>query len=180
MPEGRRARRGEPPTASHAARGEHDPDDAAAFAPGNRVPTDYDPDAYAPHPYAPGGFAPDAAALDELAPEEFAYEEDAEERRAPSLPIILFSAASGVAGGVIALFVSYRWLQWGIELSAGLATLSLLLSLGISGAILSAATGSRAAPVNILFSCGVILLALFFLALCLLVGAIFGTLLVQL
>jgi hypothetical protein len=56
----------------------------------------------------------------------------------------------------------------------------LLFSLGISGALLSALTGSRAAPVNILFSCGVILLAIFFLALCLLVGALVGTLLVRL
>jgi hypothetical protein len=96
---------------------------------------------------------------------------------APSLPIILFSAASGVAGGVIGLFITYRWLQWGIELSAGVATLVLLMSLGISGALLSAATGSRAAPVNILFSCGLILLALFFLAICLVGGALIGTLL---
>lgn len=119
----------------------------------------------------------DATGLEE---EFFESEEMAEARRAPSLPIILFSSASGVAGGVIALFVSYRWLQWGVELSAGLATLALLFSLGISGAILSAATGSRAAPINILFSCGLILLAFFFLALCLVVGALFGTLLVQL
>jgi hypothetical protein len=122
----------------------------------------------------------DAVGLDDLEFEAAEPAEMAEERRAPSLPIILFSAASGVAGGVIALFISYRWLQWGVELSAGLATLALLFSLGISGAILSAATGSRAAPVNILFSCGVILLAIFFLALCLVVGALFGTLLVNL
>lgn len=120
-----------------------------------------------------GAFDP----LDDLG--GFETDEEAERRRAPSLPIILFSAASGVAGAVIALFVSYRWLQWGVELSAGLATLALLFGLGISGAILSAATGSRAAPVNILFSCGLILLAVFFLALCLLVGALFSTLLVR-
>ena len=124
-------------------------------------------------------------ATDALGDEDFftdALEAEAlaDRQQAPSLPIILFSAASGVAGGVIALFVSYRWLGWGIELSAGLATLALLFSLGISGAILSSAMGSRAAPVNILFSCGVILLAVFFMALCLLVGAIFSTLLVQL
>ena len=121
----------------------------------------------------------EAIGLDDLDPEAFESDEMAERRRAPSLPIILFSAASGVAGGVIALFISYRWLQWGIELSAGFSTLALLFGLGISGAILSAATGSRAAPINILFSCGVILLAIFFLGLCLLVGALFGTLLVQ-
>jgi hypothetical protein len=96
---------------------------------------------------------------------------------APSLPIILFSAACGVAGGVLGLYVVYSRLQWGIELSAGVATLVLLLSLGISGALLSAATGSRAAPVNILFSCGLILLALFFLTVCLVVGALVGTVL---
>ena len=117
----------------------------------------------------------DASDLDALESYEMAAEQNV-----PSLPIILFSAASGISGGVIALFISYRWLQWGVELSAGLATLALLFSLGISGAVLSAATGSRAAPVNILFSCGVILLTIFFLALCLLVGALVGTVLVRL
>ncbi len=98
-------------------------------------------------------------------------------RFGPSLPIILFSAACGVAGGVIGLYVSYMLLQLGIELSAGIATLALLFGLGISGAVLSALTGSRAAPVNILFSCGLILLALLMLALCVLLGALAGTLL---
>jgi hypothetical protein len=121
----------------------------------------------------------DAYGLEDFDPYVFESAEMAAKRRAPSLPIILFSAASGVAGGVIGLFISYRWLQWGVELSAGLATLLLLFSLGISGAILSAATNSRAAPINILFSCGVILLALFFLALCLLVGALISTVLVS-
>lgn len=97
----------------------------------------------------------------------------------PSLPIILFSAAAGVAGGVIGLFISLRWLAWGIELSAGVATLGLLFSLGVSGAVLSAVTHSRAAPINILFSCGVIVLAVGFLGLCLLVGAIVGVVAVQ-
>ena len=84
--------------------------------------------------------------MDDFDPDDLEADELGERRHAPSLPIILFSAASGVAGGVIGLFISYRWLQWGIELSAGLATLLLLFGLGISGAILSAATGSRAAP----------------------------------
>lgn len=122
----------------------------------------------------------DAFGPDDFDPDALVPEEVTAEQSAPSLPIILFSAASGVSGGVIAFFVSYRWLEWGVELSAGLATLALLFSLGISGAILSALTGSRAAPVNIFFSCGVILLAIVFLALCLLVGALIGTLLVRL
>lgn len=122
----------------------------------------------------------DALSLDDFDPDAIESEEEAAQRSAPSLPIILFSAASGVSGGVIGYFIASRWLEWGVELSAGLATMALLFSLGISGAVLSALTGSRAAPVNIFFSCGVILLALFFLGLCLLVGALIGTLLVQL
>lgn len=108
------------------------------------------------------------------------WPDDEEAQNAPSLPIILFSAAGGIAGGVVALFVAVRWFELGVELSAAVATLGLLFSLGISGAVLSAITGSRAAPVNILFSCGLILLALFFLALCLLAGALAGVVLVQL
>lgn len=104
---------------------------------------------------------------------------DPDEGTAPSLPIILFSAAGGIAGAVIALYVATQWLDLGLELSAAMATLGLLFSLGISGAVLSVLTGSRAAPVNILFSCGLILLAVFFLALCLLAGALVGVVLVQ-
>lgn len=122
----------------------------------------------------------ETAELEDFDPDALEAGELVDRRQIPSLPIILFSAASGVAGGVIALFISYRWLGWSIELSAGLATLALLFSLGISGAILSAAMGSRSAPVNILFSCGIILLAVFFMALCLLVGALFGTVLIRL
>lgn len=98
---------------------------------------------------------------------------------APSLPIILFSAACGVAGGVIGLYSGTALLDLGIELSAGVATLAMLFGLGISGAVLSALSGSRAAPVNILFSCGLILLALMLLALCALAGALAGTLLLR-
>jgi hypothetical protein len=122
----------------------------------------------------------EALGPEDLDPEAFDSDEMSGQGRVPSLPIILFSAACGVSGGVIALFITYRWIGWGVELSAGLATLALLFCLGISGAILSAATGSRAAPVNILLSCGVILLALLFLSLCLLIGALFGTVLVRL
>lgn len=122
----------------------------------------------------------DGFGLDDFDPDLLPPDESATQTDAPSLPIILFSAASGVSGGVIGFFISYRWLDWGIELSAGLATLGLLFSLGISGALLSALTRSRAAPVNIVFSCGVILLAIFFLGLCLLAGALVGTVLVRL
>ncbi len=113
-------------------------------------------------------------------PAEAPDELEAAERHAPSLPIILFSAAGGIAGGVVALFAATRWFHLGLELSAAVATLGMLFSLGISGAVLSAITGSRAAPVNILFSCGLILLTLLFLALCLLAGALAGVVMVSL
>jgi hypothetical protein len=100
-----------------------------------------------------------------------------ERESTPSLPIILFSAAGGIAGGIIGLYISLSMLQWPIEISAGVATLSMLLALGVSGATLSAITGTRAAPVNILFSCGLILMVLMFFALCTLVGAIGAALL---
>lgn len=119
-------------------------------------------------------------AWDLLADEEYPppAEETEDAATAPSLPIILFSAACGIAGGVLALFVSFRWFELPVEFAAGFGTLGLLFALGISGAVLSAATGSRAAPVNILFSCGLILLGILFLALCLLVGALIATLIV--
>jgi len=60
----------------------------------------------------PADFGPaDAVGLEDFDPDAFDPDELAERRRSPSLPIILFSAASGVAAGVIALFVIYRWLQ---------------------------------------------------------------------
>ncbi len=100
-----------------------------------------------------------------------------EERMAPSLPIILFSAASGIAGGVIGLYVSSFVLGWGPPLSAGAATLALLFSLGVSGAILSAATHTRGAPVNIAFSCVAVILAALFMGVCVMGGAVIGALL---
>ncbi|HXF63858.1 MAG TPA: hypothetical protein VNK95_19700 [Caldilineaceae bacterium] len=123
--------------------------------------------------------APAGALADEDLPGE-AWDESLDPAGTPSLSIILFSAACGVAGGIIGLYVSYVLLQLNVPLSAGAATLSLLFSLGISGAVLSALAGSRSAPVNILFSCGLILLAFFFLTLCTLFGALAGTLLVRL
>jgi hypothetical protein len=106
--------------------------------------------------------------------------DDALDRQAvPSLPVILFSAACGVGGGVIGLYIGYVMLGWSIELTAALGTLALLVSLGASGALLTALTGSRAAPANILFSCGLILLSFLFLAVCAVLGALVGVLLIR-
>ncbi len=95
--------------------------------------------------------------------------------RGPSLPIILFSAASGVAGGVIGLYVTYDVLEWGIQPSVFVAVLCLSLGVGLAGAGLSALTESPATLGNIALSCGLILVSLLFLGLCMLVGALAAT-----
>lgn len=94
----------------------------------------------------------------------------------PSLPVILVSAACGLGGGVIGLYLTYAVFAWPLPWVAAATTLALLSSLGISGAIMSVATGTRAAPANILFSCGLLLTASLFLGLCSVVGALVATL----
>ena len=58
--------------------------------------------------------------IEDLPPAVLDTEED--DSAAPSLPIILFSAASGVAGGVIGLYIGYALLGLNAALSAGLAS----------------------------------------------------------
>lgn len=98
-----------------------------------------------------------------------------DERSAPSLPIILLSAASGVSSGIIALYITYNWLSLPIEWSVAAAVFCLSIALGSTGALLSLLTGSRAAVLNIAFSCGLILVTLLFFALCTFIGAIAAT-----
>jgi len=95
----------------------------------------------------------------------------------PSLPIILLSAASALAGGIITLYITYRLLGVAIELSAGIATLGASIALGVTGAGLSIITGSRAAMSNIAFSCGLLVLSALFLGICTLMGAVMALLL---
>jgi len=95
----------------------------------------------------------------------------------PSLPIILLSAASAIASGIIILYITYRLLGVEIELSAGIATFGASLALGLTGAGLSLLTGSRAAMSNIAFSCGLIVISVLFLGVCTLVGAVAALLL---
>jgi hypothetical protein len=95
----------------------------------------------------------------------------------PSLPIILLSAASAIASGVITLYVTYRLLALEIELSAGIATFFASVALGVTGAGLSVLTGSRAAMSNIAFSCGLIVISVLFLGICTLIGAVTALLL---
>ncbi|HRW04077.1 MAG TPA: hypothetical protein P5121_03210 [Caldilineaceae bacterium] len=108
------------------------------------------------------------------------YEVQDEADPGPSLPIILLSAASAIAGFITALYVAYRELAFDIEISAAIATFFGSMVLGITGASLSAMTRTRAATSNIAFSCGLILLSLLFFGLCLLVGAVGAFLLMML
>lgn len=97
------------------------------------------------------------------------------ERSAPSLPVILLSAASGVSAGIIALYITYNLLGLALQWSVALAILCLSAALGSTGALLSSLTGSRAATSNIAFSCGLIVVTLLFFALCTFVGAMAAT-----
>lgn len=98
----------------------------------------------------------------------------------PSLPIILISAAAGIASGVIGLYITYIVLGWDLPVSVFVAVLCASAGLGVSGATLTALTETKAATANIAMSCGLILISLVFLSLCMLSGAIVATLLVLL
>lgn len=102
------------------------------------------------------------------------------ERHAPSLPIILLSAAFGVGAGIVGFYFAYRLAHLRIELSAGIAAIALSAALGITGALLSSVTGSRSALSNIGFSCGLILLMLLFFGLCTVIGGLAATLILTL
>jgi hypothetical protein len=107
------------------------------------------------------------------------YDEyDVEEPTArPSLPIILISAAAGIAGGVVALYVTYLVLGLDVPISVFFAVLGLSFGVGVAGTGLSLLTRSKAAIANIVFSCGLILASLAFFGLCTLFGALGATLL---
>lgn len=94
----------------------------------------------------------------------------------PSLPIILLSAAGGIAGGILGLYVAYIVLDLSPQLTAAITTLALCISLGSVGALLSALTESRAAFGNIALSCGLVVLTILFFSLCTLAGAMTATL----
>lgn len=96
----------------------------------------------------------------------------------PSLPIILISAAFGIAGGVIGLYITYAVLGWELPASVFVAVLCASVGLGVSGAGLTALTGTRAAVANIVMSCGLIMISLVFLGLCMVVGALAATVIV--
>ncbi|MCS6828949.1 MAG: hypothetical protein NZ553_20220 [Caldilinea sp.] len=111
---------------------------------------------------------------------DFPYEDILEgfDDSGPSLPIILISAAAGVAGGVIGLYITYIVLQWDLAASVFVAVLCASAGVGVTGAGLTALTGDKAATANIAMSCGLIVIVSAFLGFCMLVGALVATLIV--
>lgn len=97
------------------------------------------------------------------------------ENTSPSLAIILISTACGIGLGVIGMYFAYQLLGLNIQISAGMATLAASIGLGLSGALLSAITGSRAAVANIFFSCGLVIATVIFFSICTIVGVIAAT-----
>jgi hypothetical protein len=103
----------------------------------------------------------------------------AEPALAPSLPIILFSAAAGLGTGILAFYVVNRLLLMNLPLSAGAATLCALALLSASAGGLSILTHSNAL-INVAFGCGLIVLTVTFFAFCSLIGALAATLVIAL
>ena len=103
-----------------------------------------------------------------------------EARSGPSLPIILFSAAFGIATAVAGFYLAWEVATLRLEWAVVAGVLALCIGLGASGAFLSAVTGSRAAMANIGMSCGLIVVTLLFFGLCTVVGALAATLMIAL
>lgn len=99
------------------------------------------------------------------------YDYDEDNLSGPSLPIILLSSASAVGFSILSFFFAYEIIRLRLELSAGIATFSLLIVLGIVGTGLSAVIGSRSTLSNLGFSCGLILIMGLFFSLCMIGGA---------
>ncbi len=97
-------------------------------------------------------------------------------RDGPSLPIVLLSAAFGVAAGLITFYVAYTAARLRVEVSVALAVLALCFAVGATGALMSAATGSRAALPTIGLSCAVIAATILMFGLCMVAGAFAATL----
>lgn len=90
----------------------------------------------------------------------------------PSLPIILFSAASGIAAGIIGLYLAHFTLHLNIPISAGIGVLSMLGVLAGVAFTLTRLTESRAVAANIGMSCGLAVFTLLFFAICTIAGAL--------
>jgi len=96
-------------------------------------------------------------------------------RDAPSLPIVLLSAAGGIAAGIIGAYLARFILHMNPPASAAIGTLSMLGVLATVGIALSQLVESRAATANIAMSCGLVFFTMLFFGFCTLSGAFVAT-----
>jgi hypothetical protein len=85
-----------------------------------------------------------------------------------------------MACSVIGFYLAYELAGWQLEWSVAAATLGLCVGLGGSGALLSAATRSRATLANIGMSCAVVVFSAIVLGLCMVLGALAASLVISL
>lgn len=79
---------------------------------------------------------------------------------------------------MVGLYGTYTVLGWELPASVFVAVLCASAALGVSGAGLTSLTGARAGTANIAMSCGLILVSIVFLGLCMLLGALAATVIV--
>lgn len=94
---------------------------------------------------------------------------------APSLPVIILSAAFGLAAGAIALYLCYEIFYLIAPISIGLALLAMLSVIGFTASFFSAMAGLRSTFLNVTLSCGLVLFLLIFFGFCVLTGVLFAT-----
>lgn len=95
----------------------------------------------------------------------------------PSLPIIFISAACGIAASIFGFYLAYTMGHLSAQISAALATLSLLAALSGSAAWLSGLNESHDALANISFSCAFVVLVLLLFGGCALAGSLLASVL---
>lgn len=146
----------------------------------DRIPDQFDNDLWLDSSRDSGAFDLEDSAFDEF--EEAFFEFDAMEpgvsgsnRDAPSLPIILLSAACGISAGIIGAYLARFILHLSPPASAAMGTLSMLGVLAAVGIALSQLVESRAATANIAMSCGLVFFTMLFFGFCTLSGAFVAT-----
>lgn len=157
--------------------------------PSDRTPNPYDIDSWfdAPDDYPDeyADFALHESMLDEsilgefeqelFGEDDFAAREPRISQDGPSLPIILLSAACGIAAAIIGAYLARFILHLNAPFSAAIGTLSMLGMMAAVAIALSRLVESRATTANIGMSCGLMLFTLLFFGICTIAGAFTAT-----
>lgn len=94
----------------------------------------------------------------------------------PTLPIILFSVFAGLGCGVLAFYICFEAAGLGATWSVGLTSLVVIGAVSGSAGLLSRLHDERTVGMNVGFGCVLTLLVVLFIAFCLLMGLLAGTL----